>query len=193
MVVLIARGVTQQKAAIRWARDVTRDRHAIYLDTESTGLGPQAEIVDVALVSGDGTVLFDSFVRPSCPIPPDASAIHGIFDHHVANAPTWDEIAPYLAVLLTGTRVIVYNARFDSDLVNQCCKRGGHIPFATQWECAMLSYAAYVGEPGQWGKGFRWHKLDAAAAAFGFPPGGHRALGDAMTCRNVVRAMAETP
>lgn len=190
---MIARGVSQRREAIRWAREVARDRHAIYLDTESTGLGPSAEIVDVALVSGDGTVLFDSFVRPSCPIPPDASAIHGIYDHHVAGAPTWEELAPYLAVLLTGARVVVYNARFDSDLINQCCERCGQPPFARHWECAMLSYAAYAGEQNQWGKGLRWHKLDAAAAAFGFPPGGHRALSDAITCRNVVYSMAEAP
>jgi DNA polymerase III epsilon subunit-like protein len=87
--------------------------------------------------------------------------------------------------------VVVYNARFDSDLINQCCDLCGHQPFASGWECAMLSYAAFAGEPGRWGKGFRWHKLDAAAAAFGYPPGGHRALADAMTCRHVVLAMAE--
>lgn len=187
---MIAREVSQRRAAIRWAREIARDRHTIYLDTESTGLGPLAEIVDVALVSGDGTVLFDSFVRPSCPIPPEASAIHGIHDHHVIGAPRWEEVAPYLAAVLSGARVVVYNARFDSGLINQCCKRCGLPEFAQRWECAMLSYAAYAGEPGQWGKGFRWHKLDAAAAAFGFPPGGHRALGDAITCRNVVISMA---
>jgi DNA polymerase-3 subunit epsilon len=188
---VIARGTSQRRAAIRWARDIARDRRTIYLDTESTGLGPRAEIVDVALVSGDGTILFDSFVRPSCPIPEEASNIHGIYDHHVAAAPVWDDLAPYLAALLSGARVVVYNARFDSDLINQCCTRCGHPPFAREWECAMLSYAAYVGEPGQWGKGFRWHRLDAAAAAFGFPPGGHRALGDSLTCRNVVLSMAQ--
>jgi hypothetical protein len=62
---VIAQETSQRKAAIRWARGVATDRRAIYLDTESTGLGPQAQIVDVALVSGDGTVLFDSFVRPT--------------------------------------------------------------------------------------------------------------------------------
>jgi DNA polymerase III epsilon subunit-like protein len=189
---VIAQGVSQRKAAIRWAREIARDRHAIYLDTESTGLGPQAEIVDVALVSGDGTLLFESLVRPTVSIPDEASAIHGIYDHHVAGAPAWEEVAPYLAALLTGARVVVYNARFDSDLINQCCSRSGFDPFARQWECAMLTYAAYAGEPGKWGRGFRWHKLDAAAAAFGFPPGGHRALADAVTCRNVVLAMAES-
>jgi DNA polymerase III subunit epsilon len=190
---VIAQGISQRQAAIRWAREVAGDRRAIYLDTESTALGPLAQIVDVALVSGDGTVLFDSFVRPTIPIPADASAIHGIYDHHVTGAPAWEEIAPYLSALLTGARVVVYNARFDSGLINQCCNHCGHQPFAGEWECAMLGYAAFAGEPGRWGKGFRWHKLDAAAAAFGFPPGGHRALADAMTCRNVVFAMAETP
>jgi len=189
---VIAQGVTQRVAAVQWARKVVSDRRTIYLDTESTGLGPTADIVDIALVSTDGSVLFDSLVRPGGPIPAEASAIHGIYDHHVSRAPTWSDIAPYLAALLTGARVIVYNARYDSDLINNCCTRCGQQPFADRWECAMLSYAAYVGEPGKWGHGFRWHKLDAAAAAFGFAPGGHRALADALTCRSVVQAMAES-
>ncbi len=187
---MIAPGITQRVAAVQWAREIARDRHTIYLDTESTGLGPEAEIVDIALVSANGSVLFDSLVRPSGPIPAEASGIHGIFDHHVAAAPTWTEIAPYLATLLGGARVVVYNARYDSGLINQCCARYGQHAMAGSWECAMLSYAAYVGEPGKWGRGFRWHKLDAAARAFGFPPGGHRALADALTCRSVVLAMA---
>ncbi len=54
----------------------------------------------------------------------------------------------------------------------------------------MLAHAKFVGEPGQWGKQFRWHKLEAAAKSFGIDPGGHRALGDAEAARQVVFAMA---
>jgi hypothetical protein len=63
---------------------------------------------------------------------------------------------------------------------------------ACAWECAMLGYAKYVGERSPWGRGYRWHKLDKAAAAFGIPPGSHRALADADVCRRVVHRMAMT-
>ena len=36
----------------------------IYLDTETTGVRSNAEIVEICLVDHDGTVILDSLVRP---------------------------------------------------------------------------------------------------------------------------------
>ena len=63
-------------------------------DCETTGTDPDAdEIVSLALVlldrDGVETGRFSSLVRPSCPIPEDATAIHGISDADVADAPTF--------------------------------------------------------------------------------------------------------
>ncbi len=175
--------------AIDWADSVIADRRVVYLDTETTGLGLHAEIVDIAVITGAGAVLFNSLVKPDRPIPEDASLIHGIFDDHVADAPRWPEIASWLQTLLADARVIVYNAEYDSTMINQSCARISEPTFAHGWECAMLQYAAFVGEPGFRGD-YRWHRLENAAAAFGIVPGGHRALEDAIACRNVVAAMS---
>src|SRR5919106_734709 len=40
--------------AITWAMGVVGDPRVIYLDTETTGFGPRAEIVDIAVVSSAG-------------------------------------------------------------------------------------------------------------------------------------------
>ncbi len=188
----MSRGVPVHRAkAIAWARSVVADRRVVYIDTETTGLDSTSEVIDIAVVRGDGAVLFNSLVKPERPIPVESSRIHGIYDEHVREAPEWREFAAWLETLLAGARGVVYNAQYDSKIINACCRRCGHSLLARDWECAMLQYAAYVGQPGQYG-GFRWHRLEKAAAAFGIEPGGHRALEDAVACRNVVLAMAET-
>jgi len=175
---------------IAWAQVVTADPNVIFLDTETTGLDGSAEIIDIALVDRDGGVLLDTLVRPQRPIPAGASFVHGLFDGDVAAALTWAEIHPVLLPILASRRVIVFNADYDRRLIHQCCIQDGLGLPDCVWECAMLAHAKFAGEPGQWGKQFRWHKLEAAAKSFGIDPGGHRALGDAKAARQVVFAMA---
>ena len=178
--------------AMRWAAEAAADPRTVYLDTETTGLGRRAEIVDIGIVDSQGRVLMDRLVRPEDPIPAEASAIHGLYGHHVSHAPRWPDIADEVASILSGRRVIVYNARYDRGIVEGCCERhslavvGGD----ADWQCAMLEYAKYRGEPNTRGRSFRWHKLDVAVQEFGAPAGGHRALTDALACRVVVVGMA---
>jgi uncharacterized membrane protein YkvA (DUF1232 family) len=108
-------------------------------------------------------------------------------------APGWRAVHAALCAALRGRRVVVYNASFDRGIIAGCCDGDGLDFPATPWpwECAMRAYASYRAEPGGWRGGYRWHKLEAACLAFGLPPGGHRALADALACRAVVAAMAE--
>ena len=183
-------GFTTREAAICWAREVMVDQESVFLDTETTGLDGAAEVVDIAVVASDGRVLLDTLVRPRCEIPAMASRIHGIRDEHVAQAPTWPEVAADLDVILSGRRVVVYNAPFDRRMISQCCMLHG-VPIArSDWSCAMRAFAAFHGEANTQRSGYRWHKLELAVAQFGAQPGGHRALGDALACRAVVVGMA---
>jgi len=163
----------------------------VFLDTETTGLGKGAEIVDIAVVTATGDVLVDLMVRPSGRIPFEATQIHGIRDEDVAGAPCWSDVLDLLRPLLLGREIVVYNVGFDRTIVRQCCDRvGAAIPRAS-WHCAMKAYAAFRQERVHGRAGYRWHSLPVAAASFGLPAGGHRALADAEVCRRVVLAMAE--
>src|SRR5262245_3638421 len=91
--------------------DVATPAGYAVFDCETTGTDPERdEIVSLALVlldaDGNETCRFGSLVRPSCPIPKEASAIHGIADADVAEAPTFTELAGQLLGLLEG-RVFV--------------------------------------------------------------------------------------
>lgn len=184
-------GSPARESVMAWARHVCRDASAVFLDTETTGLGPTAEIVDIAVVRCDGAVLLDTLVRPTNPIPARVSRIHGIYDHHVRRAPTWEEVVAELCALLCDRRVIVYNAEFDSKMIGWCAERvRAELP-PIRYECAMRQYAAYFGSINGRSGAYRWHKLEHAARHLGVSPGGHRALGDAEACRQVVLGMAE--
>jgi DNA polymerase III subunit epsilon len=173
-----------------WAVEVASDPATVYLDTETTGLGPEAEIVDIAVLDGSGRILLETLVRPRGPIPREATRIHGLVAADVASAPTWTEVHDRLCLVLEGRRVVAYNARFDRRIVAQCCARH-RLPDRFQaWECAMLAYAAFAGGGELGAGGHRWPRLECAAAAFGVPAGAHRAAADAAACRAVVEGIA---
>ena len=179
--------------AITWAMGVMDDPRVIYLDTETTGFGPRAEIVDIAVVSAAGEVVLESLVQPTRRIPADATAIHGITNADVKDAPAWCDLYEDLLRVLAGRRIIVYNVIFDRQMVNQACDRYDLAAPAADWECAMRKYAGFYGN---WDSGKRWYrfqKLERAVLAFGAEPGGHRAAADAFACRAVVLGMAATP
>jgi DNA polymerase III epsilon subunit-like protein len=180
-----------RRSAVAWSRSVLTSAETVFLDTETTGLGPSAEIVDIAVVAASGDVLFDALVRPSRRIPFEATQIHGIRDEDVAWAQTWQEVLAVLRPILSGRTIVVYNVGFDRTIVRQCCERIGMVFPQATWHCAMKAYAAYRQEQARGRSGYRWHSLPAAAGAFGLPAGGHRALADAEVCRRVVLAMAD--
>src|SRR5215213_6419718 len=187
------RWVEARTKAITWAMGVMDDPRVIYLDTETTGFGPRAEIVDIAVVSAEGQVMLESLVQPTRRIPADATAIHGITNADVKDAPAWCDLYEELLRVLAGRRIIVYNVIFDRQMVNQACERYDLAAPAADWECAMRKYAGFYGN---WDSGKRWYrfqKLERAVLAFGAEPGGHRAAADAFACRAVVLGMAATP
>ncbi|MEZ4523553.1 MAG: 3'-5' exonuclease [Thermomicrobiales bacterium] len=181
-------------ATIAWAAGIVSDPRTIYLDTETTGLGSDAEIVDIAVVDARGQVLLDSLVRPTRPIPADATRIHGITDEMVEDAHGWNSIAPRLRRLIAGAHnVVIYNADFDTRILDQCDARFRLPGYQANWQCAMKQYAAFAGQRHQRYGGYRWHKLVDAAAAFGYQePVQHRALADTRLCRAVVLGMANS-
>src|SRR5262245_1106519 len=118
------------------------DTETVFLDTETTGLGKGAEIIDVAVVTATGEVLIDQLVRPSGGIPFEATRIHGIRDKDVAGAPCWSEVLGLLRPILFDREIVVYNVGFDRTMVRQCCDRVGVLIPRAGWHCAMKAYAA---------------------------------------------------
>lgn len=174
-------------------------RRPLFLDTETTGLDEQAEIVQIAVLDHNGEALLDCLVQPTKPIPPEATAVHGITDADVADALPFGLLVPVLGHLLRERTVVIYNAEYDLRLLQQSAGPQGWGAWMRgtlrdcRPVCAMLLYAEFYGEPGRAGQ-FRWQKLDKAAeqCGIGWDGAAHRARADADMCRRIVRHMAQT-
>jgi DNA polymerase III subunit epsilon len=177
--------------AIQWAQALLDAGDVVFLDTETTGLGGQAEIVDLAIIAVDGTVLINQLVRPVRPIPIDAMLIHGITNDHVADAPPWCDVLEMARPVVSGRVVVAYNSSFDRGMMQQCCAAATIEMPQIDWECAMRAYAAFRKDARLRAGGYRWRPLHEAAESFRLSIPTHRALADAMACRGVVLGMAK--
>ncbi len=111
-------------------KNLDLDRPLVVFDLETTGIDPVSDrIVQIGLVrvEPDGhRRTFVSLIDPRRPIPPQATAIHGITNADVAGRPTFLEIAPELSVLLEGADLAGYNSvRFDLPLLAEELRRAG--------------------------------------------------------------------
>ena len=104
------------------------------LDLETTSKHVSvARIVEYAVVTftsqNDGYFVssrFSSRVDPNIPIPREASAIHGIYDHDVVSAPSTKEALPMLLSSLRGQIVVGYNIlAYDLEVLQAECRRHG--------------------------------------------------------------------
>jgi DNA polymerase-3 subunit epsilon len=191
---LIASPSAARLRAISWAKRIVNDPDVIYLDTETTGLGPDAEIVDIAAVDQKGRAVLDTLICPLRTIPIEASKVHGITERDVHKAPMWADHYLRIAQVLRGKTLVIYNGSYDTQMIRQVCVGHKLADPICGWQCAMLAYADFIGEASikhRDGERFRWWSLSDACAHFGIAPGNHRALADAEACRLVVHAMAE--
>lgn len=174
------------------ARDWLR-RRPLYLDTETTGLGPSDEVIEIAVIDHDGTPLIDQRVRPAAPIPLAATRVHGISDADVANAPPFAAIAAELARLLHQRTLVIYNAAYDLRLLAQSARRHACRRPADSAHCAMQLYAAFYGDWNPTRHDYRWQKLADAAAQMGLAIDEplHSARADAVLTRRLLQAIAE--
>lgn len=152
-----------RRKSCQWAASLLAERHrVVVLDTETTGLKGNDEIVQICIRDLDGNDLCSTLVamtkRKS--IPRQASDIHGIKKADLEGKPNYATLSPMLQRVLSGKRIIAYNAEFDLRMMQQVyALGGGYEPDPKQWECAMLAYAAFVGEWNDYHNNYKWQKL----------------------------------
>lgn len=136
----------------------------IFLDTETTGIKPGHDrAVQVGLARFEGGECVDSNVceiNPGIPIPAEATAIHGIDDARVADAPTLTEFFgdPRTQRLLDGAQPAAYNAPFDKNFVP---------PFGDDWTWPWLDCLSIVRVLDRYARGKGRHKLEASCQRHG--------------------------
>lgn len=168
----------------------------IFLDTETTGVGPADVIIEVGIVDLQGNILFDSLINPGFHIPAESSAVNEITDEMVQTAPYWKDAWKDIDQILTNRVVGMYNAEFDLRLLRQSNLAAG-LPWSLNTQksfCVMNLYAAFYGEWNPRRNGFRYHKLENAGKACSIPlPNSHHAADDAKLTAAVFNYIAAHP
>lgn len=171
-------------AAISWARNVLNNKeYYLILDTETTGLDDKARIVQVAMIDMDGSTVIDELVNPKRPIPPEATLIHGITDDMVSDKREFWQIERTMLRLARNKHIIIYNKDFDLRMIKQSGLLICYLNNPAYYDCAMLQYAAFVGEWNDYHGNYRWQRL---------PSGDHSARGDCLATLDLLRKMAAT-
>jgi len=117
---------------------LTLERPLAFFDLETTGtrIG-RDRIVQIGIVrlNAEGArQTWQSLVRPGIPIPPEATAVHGITDGDVAEAPDLADLAPTLLDQLAGCDLAGFNClRFDVPFLAEELHRVG-----VAWDHASL-------------------------------------------------------
>jgi DNA polymerase III epsilon subunit family exonuclease len=102
-----------------------RDLDYIAFDLETTGLHPVgSRILEIAAIrfraDGSESGRFEQLIDPGCPIPPQATGIHGITDDAVAGQPDIDAVLPEFLRFIGSEPIamIAHNAPFDVGFIS---------------------------------------------------------------------------
>jgi len=163
-------------------RRVMEGEQWVALDTETTGLGPGAELVEIALVGADGGE-YQRLVRPSAAVSKAASRVHRIDPAALAAAPPFSTIAAEVGARLARRTVIGYHVDFDRRILWRELARAGRPAPPCRWLCLCELMIRLTG---------RRLSLDEALRRLGvaIDEPRHRALGDARAAVALARALA---
>jgi DNA polymerase-3 subunit epsilon len=157
----------------------------VAFDTETTGLGVSDRLVELGAVRFLGDEIegeWSTLVNPGVPIPPEATAIHGIRDQDVRDSPTAAGVLPSFLSFIEGAALVGHNAPFDLRVLVLELLRGGLVlPDNPVLDTCAIPRRLRLSVPN--------HRLGTLAVAFGVPQGrAHRALDDARVAKDLFRA-----
>ena len=164
-------------------------RHApvVFLDTETTGLDPEThEIVEIAIVALDGSVLLNTKVKPVNieAASPRALEVNGYNEADWAGAPTFDEIKEDVMAALKHKVIVGQNPQFDRNFVVEALSRCGVEKAYRKLKRHTIDTITLAWEhlvP----CGLDRLNLGAECEFLGIPLEAHQALADAQGCRAV--------
>lgn len=119
------------------------EENYIVIDTETTGLNAaEDELLQVSIIDNEGTVLFDSYIRPTQHTEwAEAERINHISPEMVADAPTIEEVMPEINdILKRYDKIVGYNVRFDADFLKH---NGAEFADNTNFVDSMKIFSLY--------------------------------------------------
>jgi DNA polymerase III subunit epsilon len=165
----------------------------LFLDTETTGLDSNAEIIEIVILESDGTHLFQSLVKPRTPIPTSATQINGITNAMVEKSPRWVTLWEQIRGIFFNRTIAIYNADFDLKMIDQTNRAYG----LSHWQPGkpvvdvMTIFADFRSIWDPYRSSYKFFRLEEAGKYLNIPiPNSHRATEDTLLAREVLLKMA---
>lgn len=168
---------------------MTPDRYIVF-DTETDGVHPEREACDIGLIEIDPVTLqetarAESLIKITKPIPPEVTAIHGITDDMLKDAPTIEEFVHDVWGGRLEGKVALIGHRIDFDLP-MFAPLGDVLRFPNGDPCTvdtLLLTQLFLQVKTE------NRKLDTLKEVLGLPGGGqsHRAMADCCTAHQLLQ------
>lgn len=161
-----------------------------YLDTETTGTSSNDQVVEVSLIGSDGSILFNTLIKPTVPVNPFAYKVHKIGSDELQNSPSWNDVCDQFNKIASSLDAIyIYNEPFDKRLLSQSYAAHGQEMPSLNLVCAHKLAKAWMKK-----NGFDTSKsnLDLFCQRAGASLDGivrHRALGDCILMKRAFDAV----
>ena len=141
----------------------------VVLDTETTGLDPQAghRVVEIGCIELVNLVAtgrsLQLYLNPERPMPAEAQQVHGLSDEFLADKPLFADKADELLEFLGDAQLIIHNAQFDLGFLNAEFNRIGKPKLANDYvDTVSMSRRKFPGQRAS---------LDALCERFGIDNG----------------------
>ncbi len=172
--------------AILWARNVLENKQKyLIMDTETSGLADDDEIIQMAIIDFDENVLYNTLIKPKVKksISRDSTLIHGLTKKDLAEAPFFETAVFKFIDVIKDKTILMYNAEFDARMLRQTCYANNCKKFPFSYWCVMKEYSKFVGEWNDYHNDYKFQKLSG---------GDHTALGDCKATLRVLKKMAKS-
>ncbi|WP_418138883.1 exonuclease domain-containing protein [Marinomonas sp. RS-M-Aa-14] len=116
-------------------------KNCLWLDTETTGLSSNDEIIEISICTHDKQVVFDSILSSKVTCNAQARAVHGITDEQISNGMPIESAKAILLKLLEGKTIISFNVDFDCQMLFQTIGLKTNKRFCVmKWSQSVLDY-----------------------------------------------------
>ena len=172
-----------------WKKEILKliTPDSLILDTETTGTGSDARVIELSIIDTEGSILFSQLFSTGEPLPEVIPGITGITDEMLEGMPSFGEKAEEIGAILNGKTIIGWNVSFDKRIVENEFASAGKLAllFPAGWEDAMELYSLSQG------KAKKWCKLIKAKEEMEIGESQeHRATADCMDTLAVMRRAA---
>ncbi|HEX6293004.1 MAG TPA: exonuclease domain-containing protein [Herpetosiphonaceae bacterium] len=170
------------RAAMDLARQILDLKDVVVIATTTSG--PRGELIEFAALASDGSILFHTLIRPQSSISARATALHGLTDADVEDAPHLAQVWTSITTVLTDRPVAGYQIVVSQRDLRRCADQLA-VPYRdSHWLSIADLYARYAQRT-------QWCSLTTACANLGIDTLPRGALKQSRACLALLRGMAE--